>query len=152
MSKRLHGVLPIVQTPFLDSDEIDFATLAKEVEWGLAQGVDGLGTGMVSELLKLTAVERQALAEHLVQYTAGRLPVFMGVGAESARQALEYARAAERAGCDAVMATPPMINRLSEPQMVGYFRGLAEGVNVPLIVQDASGYVGQAIPMAVYHE
>jgi len=36
--------------------------------------------------------------------------------------------------------------------MLGYFRALADGVNVPVIVQDASGYVGQAIPMAVYLE
>ncbi len=150
MSKRLQGVLPIIQTPFLDNDEIDFATLAKEVEWGLAQGIDGLGTGMVSELLKLTAAERQALAEHLVQFAAGRVPVFMGVGAESSRQALEYARIAERAGCEAVMATPPISGRVNETSLIGYFRTLADGVNVPLIVQDASGYVGQAIPMSVY--
>src|SRR4051812_6974437 len=150
MSKRLHGVLPIVQTPFLDSDEIDFATLAKEVDWGLAQGIDGLGTGMVSELLKLTATERQALAEHLVQYVASRVPVFMGVGAESSRQALEYARVAERAGCDAVMATPPISGRVNEEALTRYFRTLADGVNVPIIVQDASGYVGQSIPMQVY--
>jgi dihydrodipicolinate synthase/N-acetylneuraminate lyase len=152
MPKRLHGVLPIVQTPFLESDEIDFATLQREVDWAFGQGIDGLGTGMVSELLKLTAAERQALAERLVEFAAGRGPVFMGVGAESTRQALEHARAAEQAGCDAVMATPPMIGRLSESQMLGYFRALADGVNVPVIVQDASGYVGQAIPMAVYLE
>src|SRR3954470_17847733 len=128
MSKRLQGVLPIVQTPFLDNDEIDFATLAKEVEWGLAQGIDGLGTGMVSELLKLTAAERQALAEHLVEYTAGRKPVFMGVGAESSRQALEFGRAAEQAVCDAVMAPPPISSRVSEGGLVSYFRTLADGV------------------------
>jgi 4-hydroxy-tetrahydrodipicolinate synthase len=150
MPKRLQGVLPIVQTPFLDSAEIDFDTLAKEVEWGLAQGIDGLGTGMVSELLKLTAAERQALAEHLVQFTSGRAPVFMGVGAESSRLALEYARTAERAGCDAVMATPPMTGKCTESGLVDYFRTLADGVNIPLIVQDASGYVGQSIPMRVY--
>jgi len=150
MPKRLHGVLPIVQMPFLDSDEIDFVTLAKEVEWALAQGIDGLGTGMVSELLKLTATERQALAERLVEFTAGRRPVFMGVGAESSRQALEYAKTAERAGCDAVMATPPISSRVNETGLVGYFRTLADGVGIPLIVQDASGYVGQSIPMRVY--
>jgi len=150
MPKRLRGVLPIVQTPFLDSDEIDFATLAKEVEWALAQGIDGLGTGMVSELLKLTASERQALAERLVEFTAGRRAAFMGVGAESSKQALEYAKAAERAGCDAVMATPPITSRVNETRLVGYFRTLADGVNIPLIVQDASGYVGQSIPMRVY--
>jgi dihydrodipicolinate synthase/N-acetylneuraminate lyase len=152
MVKPLHGVLPIVQTPFLDSDEIDFATLRREVDWAFAQGIDGLGTGMVSELLKLTAGERQALAEHLVEFAAGRGPVFMGVGAESSRQALEHARAAENAGCDAVMATPPISSRVNESDLVGYFRTLADGVSVPLIVQDASGYVGQSIPMRVYTE
>jgi 4-hydroxy-tetrahydrodipicolinate synthase len=150
MPQRLHGVLPIVQTPFLDSDEIDFAVLQKQVDWAFDQGIDGLGTGMVSELLKLTAAERQALAEHLVISAAGRGPVFMGVGAEGSRQALEYARTAEHAGCDAVMATPPISSRVNESQLVGYFRTLADGVGVPLIVQDASGYVGQSIPLAVY--
>src|SRR5262245_57830951 len=152
MPQRLHGVLPIVQTPFLDSDQIDVATLAKEVEWAMAQGIDGLGTGMVSELLKLTAAERQRLAENLVQFAAGRCPVFMGVGAESSRQALEHARAAEKAGCDAVMATPPISSRVSEPGLVSYFRTLADDVDIPVIVQDASGYVGQSIPMRVYVE
>jgi 4-hydroxy-tetrahydrodipicolinate synthase len=74
----------------------------------------------------------------------------MGVGAESSRQALEYARAAEKAGCDAVMATPPMTSAINEPAMLAYFRALADGVDLPLIVQDASGYVGQSIPLRVY--
>jgi 4-hydroxy-tetrahydrodipicolinate synthase len=152
MPKQLHGVLPIVHTPFLDSDEIDFPTLQREVDWAFGQGIDGLGTGMVSELLKLTAAERQALAERLVEFAADRGSVFMGVGAESSRQALEYARAAERAGCDAVMATPPITSRVNQAGLVNYFRTLADGVNLPVIVQDASGYVGQAIPPSVYVE
>ena len=152
MPQPLHGVLPIVHTPFLDNDDIDFATLKREIDWAIGQGIDGLGTGMVSELLKLTAAERQALAERIVEFASGRVPVFMGVGAESTRQALEHARAAQRAGCAAVMATPPITTRVSESGLVAYFRALADGVNIPLIVQDASGYVGQAIPMRVYVE
>jgi len=152
MPQRFHGVLPIVQTPFLDSDEIDFATLKREVDWAVAQGIDGLGTGMVSELLKLTPAERKSLAERLVEFTAGRCPVFMGVGAESSKQALEYARMAEQAGCHAVMATPPISFRVSESGLVSYFRTVADGVDLPVIVQDASGYVGQAIPLSVYLE
>ncbi len=107
---------------------------------------------MVSELLKLTAAERQGLAEKLVEFAASRGPVFMGVGAESARQALEYAMTAQRAGCDAVMATPPITGRVNEAGLIGYFRSLAEGVDLPIIVQDASGYVGQSIPLSVYVE
>ena len=152
MTQTLQGVLPIVQTPFLDNGQIDFAALHGEVEWALGQGVDGLGTGMVSELLKLTASERRDVACRLVEFTAGRAPIFMGVGAESTRQALAYAQDAAAAGCAAVMATPPITGRVSESNLVAYFRALADGVNVPLIVQDASGYVGQSIPLRVYVE
>src|SRR5688572_20520797 len=124
MPQRLHGVLPIVHTPFLDSGEIDAVTLKREVDWAFIQEIQGLGTGMVSELLKLTTVERQWLAERLVEFAAGRGPVFMGVGAESARQALDFARMAQRAGCAAVMATPPVTSRVHEGGLISYYRAL----------------------------
>lgn len=150
MIKRLQGVLPIVHTPFTESGDIDSATLKREIDWAYAQGADGLGTGMVSELLRLTYDERIALTHHIAEMSAGRGAVFAGVGAESTKQALIYARAAEKAGCDAVMAVPPVMTGLPEEQVVAYFCTLADGVSIPIIVQDASGYVGKAIPLRVY--
>src|SRR5215203_1064354 len=102
MANRLEGVLPIVHTPFLDSGEIDAVALKREVDWAFDQGIHGLGTGMVSELLKLSTAERQWLGEQLVEFAAARGPVFISVGAESARQALEHEIVPERAGCAAV--------------------------------------------------
>jgi hypothetical protein len=50
----------------------------------------------------------------------------------------------------AVMATPPMLTRLSPTDQTNYYRAIADAVAVPVIVQDASGYVGQAIATSVY--
>lgn len=148
--KRLQGILPIVHTPFLDDDSIDVASLRREIDFAFATGADGLGTGMVSEILRLTSEERIGLTGQIAELAAGRGAVFAAVGAESTQQALVYAKAAERAGCDAVMAVPPITARLPERELVDYFRALADGVSLTLIVQDASGYVGQAIPLSVY--
>ncbi len=150
MVKRLHGVLPIVHTPFTNDNEIDLATLKREIDWAYAQGADGLGTGMVSELLRLTFDERIALTHHIAEMSGGRGAVFAGVGAESTKQALIYAKTAEQAGCDAVMAVPPVMTGLPTQQVVDYFCALADGIALPVIVQDASGYVGKAIPLSVY--
>jgi dihydrodipicolinate synthase/N-acetylneuraminate lyase len=150
MHKRLQGALPIVHTPFTESGDIDIITLRREIDWAYAQGADGLGTGMVSELLRLTYDERIALTHHIAEMSAGRGAVFAGVGAESTKQALIYAQAAEKAGCDAVMAVPPVTTGLPDDQLVDYFRALADGISLPVIVQDASGYVGKAIPLRVY--
>jgi dihydrodipicolinate synthase/N-acetylneuraminate lyase len=148
MAKKLGGVLAIAHTPFTDGDEIDAASLKRSVDWAFAVGADGIGTGMVSETMKLTADERVSLAEMLVEFAAGRGPVFAAVGAESTKQSLAFALAAEKAGCDAVMAVPPLTAKLSEAHLVDHFRALADGIGIPVIVQDASGYVGQSIPIA----
>ena len=148
MAKKLHGVLAIAHTPFTDGDEIDAASLKRSVDWSFAVGADGIGTGMVSETMKLTSDERVSLAQMLVEFVAGRGPVFAAVGAESTKQSLGFAVAAERAGCDAVMAVPPLTAKLSEAHLVDHFRALADGIGIPVVVQDASGYVGQSIPIA----
>jgi 4-hydroxy-tetrahydrodipicolinate synthase len=149
MPKKLQGVLTKAHTPFTDSDEIDAPALKRAVDWAFAVGADGIGTGMVSETFRLTHDERLALAKVLVEFAAGRGPVFAAVGAESTKQSLAFARAAERDGCDAVMAVPPLTAKLSEGHLVDHFRALADGIGIPVIVQDASGYVGQSIPIPV---
>jgi dihydrodipicolinate synthase/N-acetylneuraminate lyase len=147
--RKLHGVLAIAHTPFTDADEIDSAALKRAVDWAFSVGADGIGTGMVSETLKLTSDERMSLTRMLVEFAAGRGPVFAAVGAESTKQSLLFAQAAEKAGCDAVMAVPPLTSKLGEAHLVDHFRALADAIAIPVIVQDASGYVGQTIPFPV---
>jgi dihydrodipicolinate synthase/N-acetylneuraminate lyase len=152
MPKPVQGVLPVVQTPFSESDEIDFAALKRQVDWAFEVGADGIGTGMVSEVTKLTHKERSELTHKLPEFAAGRGAVFVSIGAESTRQAVLNAREAARAGCDAVMAVPPMTTAVMRSHLTEYFTAIADSMDLPLIVQDASGYVGQAIPMSVYRE
>lgn len=149
MTKPVAGVLPIAHTPFLNDDAIDWPSLKRQIDWAYSVGADGFGTGMVSELLRLTYDERVALTDKLAELNAGRGAFFAGVGAESTKQALDYAQRAERAGADAVMAIPPISTRLPVAAVRDYFIALADGVGIPLIVQDASGYVGQPIPIPV---
>lgn len=149
MSQTIAGVLPIVHTPFLEDESIDYENLAPQIDWAFAQRADGCCTGMVSELLRLSTEERIELNETLAEANAGRGAFIAGVGAESTRQALEYAQAAEDSGCDAIMAIPPISTALPPGELLRYFTTLAEHVDLPLVVQDASSYVGQPIPLDV---
>ena len=149
MPHAIAGVLPIAHTPFNDNDTIDLVSLERQIDWAFSVGADGYCTGMVSELLRLTAGERIELTHALGALNRGRGVFIAGVGAESAKQAIEYARESQRAGAAAVMAIPPTTSRLPPPQVFDYFSQLADSVDLPIIVQDASGYVGQAIPLSV---
>ena len=148
-SSRIAGVLPIAHTPFRENDSIDEDSLARQIDWAFKHGADGYGTGMVSELLRLTADERVQLTQMLGRLKRGRGVFFAGIGAESTAQAIAYGRAAEEAGADAVMAIPPTTTALPETALCEYFATIAKQVHLPLIVQDASSYVGREIPLAV---
>jgi len=152
MPRPIQGVLPIAHTPFSTGDTIDFESLRKQIDWAFSIGADGVCTGMVSELLRLTHDERLQLTDQLPIITAGRGCVVMSVGAESVKQAVTYTRRAAAAGCDAVMAVPPISSGVPAGELVHYFSSLADASPLPVIVQDASGYVGKSIPLDVHVE
>ena len=150
MSESIQGVVCVAHTPFTEQDDIDWDSLERETDWIFECGADGYCTGMVSELLRLTPEERVSLTTRLAELRQARGVFVASVGAESTRQAVRYAEQAADVGCDGVMAIPPLASALPEQQLLDYFDGIARAIDVPLIVQDASGYVGEAIPLTVY--
>ncbi len=145
--ENIKGVLPVVHTPFDGQDRIDFGVLAAEVEFVLGHGADGVVMALASEILRLTFSERAEMTRRLVEYAAGRGVVVIGVHGESTAQALEYARLAEEAGADAVMATPPLTGSWNEESLFAHYAALAGAVALPVIVQDGSAHVGRAMPV-----
>ncbi|TWU09993.1 dihydrodipicolinate synthase family protein [Allorhodopirellula heiligendammensis] len=150
MKPSMEGVFPVLSTPFDAHDEIDRDSLQRQIDWAFQLGSNGVCSAMVSEILRLTSAERVDLNQLIVEMAAGRGAVVASVGAESVKQAVYFANAAVEAGCDALMAIPPVTTRLPLAALQDYFRILADAVPVPLIVQDASSYVGAAIPTEFY--
>ncbi|WP_145215102.1 dihydrodipicolinate synthase family protein [Gimesia alba] len=150
MSGMIRGVLPVLHTPLLADETIDRESLEREIDWCYELGADGICGAMVSEVLRLTYEERLELTRLMSEVSDGRGAVIASVGAESTRQALVFARHAEEVGCDAVMAIPPVTTALPEAALWDYFSALAEQCSLPLIVQDASSYVGNAISIDFY--
>ncbi|HOW70665.1 MAG TPA: dihydrodipicolinate synthase family protein [Phycisphaerae bacterium] len=143
----LGGVLPVFQTPYHDDESIDYATLEKEIDWLFDAGADGIVMAMVSEVLRLSTDERELLAEHACRLGHGLGAVIISVGAESARVAVRLGRHAESVGATAVMAIPPVSIAAMESEVLRYYDRILEAVDIPVVVQDASGYVGRPMPV-----
>ncbi len=146
---ELRGVLPVFQTPWLEDEAIDFETLEREIAWLYDCGAEGIVMAMVSETLRLSSEEREQLAEAACRFSRGRGAVVISVGAECGRLAERYAKHAEAAGADAVMAIPPVSVGLGESELLAYYSRILHAVHLPVIVQDASGYVGRPMPVAM---
>jgi dihydrodipicolinate synthase/N-acetylneuraminate lyase len=136
------GVLAVFQTPFDESGHVDGGALAHQFDWLFDNGADGLVFAMVSEVLRLSSDERDEVTALTCKLAAGRGATVVSVGAEATSVAIRHAKHAEDSGASAVMATPPGLHRVSDDELVRYFLTIGESVSLPLIVQDASGYVG----------
>lgn len=144
--RPLAGVLPVIQTPFTADGAIDAAALGQEIDWVLDQGAHGITTGMVSEILRMSALERDQLATLVCDRVTARGALsVISVGAESTFGAVAAARHAESAGADALMAIPPITVQLDDDELFGYYAAIIEATGIGVVVQDASGYVGRSL-------
>ena len=146
----LSGVFPVFQTPYHHDETIDFDALARELAWLSEQGADGVVMAMVSEILRLSSDERRQMAQFVCENSPSAMSVVISVGAESSKIAEGLARHAEQAGAHALMAIPPVTVAADEEGLLEYFRRIFRAVQLPVIVQDASGYVGRPLPISLY--
>ncbi len=138
----IRGVLPVLQMPYTDADEIDYDVLAREVDHVFDTGADGIVLALASELVRLDRDERLTLSAELPRMAGGRGTVTISVGAETTREAVRYAERAEAGGATAVMAVPPFTIPAPPAGKAAYYRAIHDAVHIPVVVQDASGYMG----------
>lgn len=144
---QLSGVFPVFQTPFDERYAIDFGELGNEIDWLFENGADGVVLGMVSEVLRLSTSEREELARRACSLVAGRGPVVVSATAESTQAAVALAREAEDAGASAVMCTLPVSGPALPEEALRHFEEIVRSTAIPVVVQDAGGYVGHALPL-----
>jgi dihydrodipicolinate synthase/N-acetylneuraminate lyase len=150
MAKAISGVIPVLSTPFTTYGGLDLHTLKTEVEWVIEQGVNAVATGMVSEILKLTIPERKHHAQAICEAAKpSNTPVIISCGTESERETINLCVHAEESGADVLMINPPITVSLSDEELEKYYRKIFEATSSPIMVQDASGYVGRPISLSV---
>jgi 4-hydroxy-tetrahydrodipicolinate synthase len=127
--RLLSGVVPPLVTPFTAAGEIDTDSLRRLCDYLIESGVDGLYPGgTTGEFPLLTADERRQVAETVVDAAAGRVPVFVHVGAASTRETIALARHAIAAGADGVGAITPYFYAYGDDDLRAHYLALAEAV------------------------
>lgn len=145
----LRGVFPVFQTPWHGDESLDREILGREIDWLFASGASGIVMAMVSETLRLSSEERDELAQVACEFGRPHGPVVISVGSESSKTAERHARHAEACGAAAVMAIPPISIGLGDRELLAYYRRILAATRLPVIVQDASGYVGRPMPIGM---
>ncbi len=135
-ARKWEGIFVIMQTPFLQTLEIDEESLRKESDF-LARGrVHGIvwpaGAG---ETVSLSYRERMQYSEAVVKEAKGRTTVMIGVHGVSKFEAMEYARHAEKIGADGLQVLGPTNGTADQEILTDYFTSIASVSKLPMCVQ-----------------
>jgi dihydrodipicolinate synthase/N-acetylneuraminate lyase len=137
---HLKGVFGLLPTPYTDDYEIHTSDLLAAAEFCCRTGQHGIvWPVMVGEFYLLGESERIRHLEPLLEKVDRRLPVVFGCSGTSVPQVLQFAREAQKAGADAIIAMPPA--RTTQAVGMDMFRRLGDAFDGPIILQNASDYV-----------
>lgn len=133
----LHGVIPIVATPFDDQGRLDTESLRRVVEFNIDGGVHGLGIALGSEIYKLTEGERTEVITTVIDQARSRVPIVVNTGAPANEIAVMFSRQAQELGATAIMVAPPGAG-FSASELLDYYGAIDAAVNIPIMIQDTA--------------
>ncbi|MFB7950099.1 dihydrodipicolinate synthase family protein [Kitasatospora phosalacinea] len=139
---EIHGANTLLVTPFTATGEVDHDSLRALIDFVLAGGVHGaMALGSSGEFFTLTMPERRDVTRTLIGQVRGRVPVTIGIGADSTANAVELARMAESEGADCLLALPPLYFDRSPQAQELHFGAIAASVTIPVMLYDGAGGV-----------
>ncbi|MFK8912036.1 5-dehydro-4-deoxyglucarate dehydratase [Streptomyces sp. YS-3] len=134
LAARLDGLLFFPVTPFGPDGGLDLDAFRAHVRNGVDAGAAAVfaccGTG---EFHALTPDEFHACVAAAVAEAAGRVPVVAGAGYGTAL-AIQYARLAEDAGADGLLAMPPYLVAADQEGLLRHYTALAAATSLDVIV------------------
>lgn len=127
--KKLHGVVTAMTTPFDENNKVDVVAIEDQTELLISKGVNCLyPTGTTGEMYLMSPEERELVAESVVKKAAGRVTVYIHVGAITITETIRLAKHAKKIGADGIGVVTPSYFSVNDKAMEEYYVEVANSV------------------------
>lgn len=129
------GYIPAITTPFTREGALDLDAFDGQMEWLVAQGMHGvILAGTSGEWFSLSEAERAQLFAAGSKFRADDFTVIGSCNAFTKAEAGRHAQAAERAGLDGILLTPPPYIVPNRREIVSFYQDVAAKAGMPLTI------------------
>ena len=140
---KLRGAFTALITPMNPDGSVDYDGFRTLVRYQLEQGISGLvPLGTTGETPTLDESEEEKIIEIAMAEAGGKVPVILGAGSNSTRDAVKYVKRAKAAGADYALVVTPYYNKPNDEGIYRHFEACAE-VGLPIIVYNIVGRTGK---------
>jgi 1-pyrroline-4-hydroxy-2-carboxylate deaminase len=126
------GVIPAITTCFQSESQIDHGFMANHCEWLVENGCTGVvALGSLGEGATLNFDEKVAILKNCAKTLKGHASVVAAISSLTTAESVSLAKAAQVAGCDALMVLPPYVYRGDWREMKAHVAAVLQATPLP---------------------
>lgn len=130
-------------TPFKDDLSIDFDALTAIVNHQIENGTDYLvALGTTGESTTLSATEKRAVMDCIIQANKGRVPLVIGIGGNHTQAVVEQISQTNFEGFSALLSVSPYYNKPNQEGIKAHYKAVADASPLPVILYNVPGRTG----------
>lgn len=131
-----------IATPF-DKQGVNLLEFQKLVEFQIAKKVDALIVcGTTGEASTMSQEEKISVIKCAIQTSNKKIPIIVGTGSNSTKQAIENSKLAESLGADGLLVVTPYYNKCTQSGLIEHYKAIASSVNLPIILYSVPSRTG----------
>ena len=139
----LNGLGIALATPFNEDFSIDYRALERLIDYVIGNGADYLVVlGTTGEAVTLSDEERHRVARFVVEHTAGRVPLVLGMSGNSTSHLVDTIGRTDFSGFSAILSVVPYYNKPSQEGIRCHFEAVAKASPVPVVLYNVPGRTG----------
>jgi len=132
-----------IVTPFKNDKTVDFYALQRVVNHCIDGQVDYIvALGTTGESITLDSNEKAEVVRCVVNTTAGRVPVVMGIGGSDTASVVDDIKRANFEGIKGLLSQTPYYNKPQQAGLIEHYRAVAAASPVPVIMYNVPGRTG----------
>ena len=143
----IKGIIPPIVTPIGEDEKVDEKALRDHIDFMIDGGIDGiLAFGSNGEFYMQEEDEMKDVLKIIVDQTAKRVPIYMGVGAVRTSKCVRIANMGLENGADGVSVLQPMFIKPTADELYTHFETIAKSVSgAPMLLYNNPGRTGYGI-------
>ncbi len=148
------GSCTALVTPLsIDGKEVNYEAFKKQIDFQINNRTSALlFLGTTGEPPTLSYEEQKEIVNFAVWYVNKRVPVIVGAGSNSTKEAIKKSKDFEHIGADALLHVTPYYNKCTQKGLTEHFSAVAKNTNLPIILYNVPGRTGVNILPATVKE
>ncbi|WP_306331521.1 4-hydroxy-tetrahydrodipicolinate synthase [Vibrio injensis] len=129
------GSIVALITPFDHDGEVDYVSLQKLVDYHVAAGTDAIvSVGTTGESSTLSVEEHVKVVAKTVEFSAGRIPVIAGTGANATHESVTFSRLLNNTGIAGYLSVTPYYNKPTQEGLFQHYQAISQETDIPVIL------------------